>query len=517
MAKLKLTDTTIKNHVPTRKDELKNDGNGLSMRFRLIPSESTDKKKVYSKSWVYAYKVGSKSFYLTLGNYDAPISEFDANLYGLPVNSRLTLENAREIVKTIRRQKQRGIDPKLNIQQEIERIALKKQKEIDDEVARLAEIAKAEEEERQNKLRLEAENLSVLQLFEAWTKDGVQRKDGNAMLLRTFKADVLPLIGSKPIREVTESDLRQLLSRMVNRGVNRSAVIMRNDLMQMFVWAEKRQPWRKLLIDGNPMNLIEIEKIVDREYDLNYQRERKLSDEEIFELNAIFNRKQFEYESAIDKRYCSRPISETLQCGVWIMLSTMCRVGEMQMAKWENVDLDAATWFIPKSDVKGNLADLKIFLSDFTLNQFRRLQKATGHSKWCFPARNTDEHVCIKSLSKQIGDRQVMFKKSVDGGERKPMSGRTHDNSLVLAGGKNGAWTPHDLRRTGATLMQSLGVHLDIIDRCQNHVLKGSKVRRHYLQHDYAEEKREAWKRLGDKLSLILDPIENVLPFERKA
>ena len=84
-----------------------------------------------------------------------------------------------------------------------------------------------------------------------------------------------------------------------------------------------------------------------------------------------------------------------------------------------------------------------------------------------------------------------MFKK------RKPLSRRRHDNTLVLANGINGEWTPHDLRRTGATMMQALGVSLDVIDRCQNHVMAGSRVRRHYLHHDYASEKAEAWGRLG--------------------
>ena len=93
-----------------------------------------------------------------------------------------------------------------------------------------------------------------------------------------------------------------------------------------------------------------------------------------------------------------------------------------------------------------------------------------------------------------------MFKK------RKPLSRRRHDNSLVLANGTNGAWTPHDLRRTGATMMQALGVNLDVIDRCQNHVLAGSRVRRHYLHHDYAREKAEAWARLGTQLESIIFP-----------
>jgi integrase len=35
---------------------------------------------------------------------------------------------------------------------------------------------------------------------------------------------------------------------------------------------------------------------------------------------------------------------------------------------------------------------------------------------------------------------------------------------------KGGAWTPHDLRRTGATMMGRLGVRLDVIEKCLNHV-----------------------------------------------
>jgi hypothetical protein len=55
--------------------------------------------------------------------------------------------------------------------------------------------------------------------------------------------------------------------------------------------------------------------------------------------------------------------------------------------------------------------------------------------------------------------------------------------------------------------MQALGVPLDTIDRCQNHVLSGSKVRRHYLHHDYAEEKRNAWRALGTRIEELLLPI----------
>jgi integrase len=355
-----------------------------------------------------------------------------------------------------------------------------------------------------SKVLAERDNLTFGDMFDAWLTDGVRRKDGNAELRRSFSADVLPKLAACRISDLTEHELRALLRAVVSRGANRTAVIIRNNLTQLFSWAEKRQPWRKLLIDGNPMDLIEIEKIVSPDFDLDKQRDRILSPDEIRELDRIFRRMQDHYDNAPDKRFGTQPIAVTTQCAIWIMLSTMCRVGEMSMARWEHIDFDSARWFIPKANVKDNVASLDIFLSLFALHQFRRLHEITGHTDWCFPGRNNDGHVDVKSISKQVGDRQTQFKKSRDGGPRLPMQNRRHDNTLMLGGGAHGAWTPHDLRRTAATMMQALGVPLDVIDRCQNHVLSGSTVRRHYLHHDYAQEKREAWRQLGERITAIL-------------
>ena len=51
--------------------------------------------------------------------------------------------------------------------------------------------------------------------------------------------------------------------------------------------------------------------------------------------------------------------------------------------------------------------------------------------------------------------------------------------------------------------MLTLKVHRDVINLCQNHVI-GSKVDRVYLLDEYADEKREAWYKLGDRLEAIL-------------
>lgn len=54
-------------------------------------------------------------------------------------------------------------------------------------------------------------------------------------------------------------------------------------------------------------------------------------------------------------------------------------------------------------------------------------------------------------------------------------------------------------------MMRALGILLKLIDRRQSHVLMSSRVRRHYMLHDYADEKRAAWAALVQKLAIILN------------
>jgi len=394
-----------------------------------------------------------------------------------------SLEGVRAARDQARGLLKRGLDP--NETRTAERIEERQrvQETIDAEARRLVEDA------------------SIKSMYDAWLADGVSRKDGNAEIRRSFEKDVLPTLGGQAVRTVTEHDLRSVLRAVVARGVNRMAVNLSRDLKQMFDWAEKRQPWRRLLQEGNPTNLIEIERIVAADYDMSNIRTRVLSQAEIRELRAIFERTQAAYDTAPDKRKATRPVQAETQLALWICLSTCCRIGELLMTEWRHVDRNAATWFIPKDNVKGakgKQQDQLVFLSDFALEQFQALHTLSGDTAWCFPARDAENHVCVKSVSKQIGDRQLRFK------NRKDLSNRRNDDSLVLASGANGEWTPHDLRRTAATMMQALGVSPDVIDRCQNHVLAGSRVRRHYLKHEYNDEKREAWRLLGAEIERIL-------------
>ena len=144
-------------------------------------------------------------------------------------------------------------------------------------------------------------------------------------------------------------------------------------------------------------------------------RDRTLSPEEIRELRDIFASMECTYAAANDRRSAERPVLRETQLALWTCLGTACRIGELLMARWDQVDLDKATWFVPRENTKTKV-DWLVYLSDFSLRQFLALKALTGDTEWCYPARLKEGHVSLKGVGKQVGDRQTRFK------SRKPLA-----------------------------------------------------------------------------------------------
>jgi len=381
---------------------------------------------------------------------------------------------------------------------------LKDQVEIAEAQRRIAEEAAQRQIERER-------NLPLRDLFDAWLSNGTARKDGGAELRRAFSKDILPALGDKPVRAITSDDLRAALSAVgQDRGRGRLAVLLLRDLKQMFRWATDEQPWRRLLAEGDPTKRILVDKIVSSDYDVTNIRRRILSADEIRELRATFRQMQADYEAAKNRRTASRPVSQETQIALWLCLSTCCRIGELLSARWDHVDLARCEWVIPRENYKRQRDDKRpdflVGLSGFAVRQFEALRKITGKSEWCFPSSNGTTHVCVKSVSKQVGDRQTSFKNRT-----RPLKGRRNDDSLILGAGNGGEWTAHDLRRTGSTLMQSLKVRETIRNLCLNHTV-GTRIDQAYGVHEFADEKREAWAQLGARLEAILADNVVIMP-----
>lgn len=123
--------------------------------------------------------------------------------------------------------------------------------------------------------------------------------------------------------------------------------------------------------------------------------------------------------------------------------------------------------------------------------QLKCLREANPESEWFFPAKHNAGSVNEEAITKQLRDRQ----------REKQLKGQSPAvKSLCLPGGD---WCAYDLRRTAAMRLQKLGVNPPVIDAILNRA-EPNRLNRIYLQHDYREEKRDAWLRLGAYLQSLL-------------
>lgn len=429
----KLTDRQCKAaKADNGKDVFLGDGGGLYLRTRTGDTSL--------KVWLYRFKslTSSGSRWLELGTYPG-----------------MSLSDARLMATIMAAKRRSGIDPI-----EEKRDAEEKEKQAKEAKRQAIETSKA--------------RMTVIQLFERWEQLGLKgRKDKGAEARRSFQKDVFPQIGNVVAEDVKRSMIAACLDKVVERG---SPVIARNllgELRQMFGFAIKRG-----FVENDPTSHLK-----RGDFGKKTERDRVLSDDEIKRLAELLP---------------EAGMQDACVAAIWIMLSTCCRVGEISRARWVDVDLDTGTWRIPPDNSK-NGKEHVVFLSDFSKRYFEKLKAlATNEEKelkpWALPATRREGHVCLKSLTKQVGDRQRTGKV--------PMKNRTQlTTALILPRGK---WTPHDLRRSGATIMGRLGIRPDVIEKCLNHIEQNTLVRIYQRQLLEAEQ-ADAWRLLGERLQTLIN------------
>ena len=397
-----------------------------------------------SKTWLYRYK-----------DSDKRTQWFEIGIY-----PNCSLNEARLNAAQLKLKRISGIDPVEEKRQNIE------QKKIKEAIEKANFQAK----------------MSVLDLFNNWEKrELASRKDKGAEVRRSFEKDVLPTLGPVPAKDITRAMIVRILDKVVERGARIIARNLLGDLRQMFGFAIARE-----IVESDPTYRLKRD-----DFGRKVERERILSEAEI---------------KSLPKKLKEAKLTQSGVASIWIMLSTCCRVGEISRAEWKDIDLDNAVWRIPPENAK-NAKPHTIHLSPFAIQQFKELKILSKNSPWVLPATLTDKHICQKSLSKQIGDRQR--------GDQAPMKCRSlHTNALIMPGGK---WTSHDLRRTGATTMGVLGVRPDVIEKCLNHV-EQNKLVRIYQRQKLEAEQAEAWRLLGNHLEqLLAGNVENIIPLWKAA
>lgn len=315
------------------------------------------------------------------------------------------------------------------------------------------------------------------QRFNEWADSALQKRaDKGQEIRRAFQKDVLPVVGDMAMDDVRRSHIMSSLDAIVARGARRLANRTLTDLKQFMKWCQTRE-----YVSVDPLLMV-LKKDVGG---TDGERERTLSDHEI---------------SALPKALDSANLPKATKHALMLILATNARVGEVIKARKRDINLELKIWRIPFENAKNGDPHV-VFLSDFAVEHMRALINLSGSKEWLLPAsRRGDQletHVGLKSITKQVSDRQLVFY------ERDPHAKRTaNTNTLVLGDEK---WTPHDLRRTAATLMQSLGVLPAVIDKCMNH-REQNRMKRIYQRYPYAAEKRDAWQLLGARLEQLVRP-----------
>jgi integrase len=468
------SDFGLKNITANWEGDYVADGKGLTGEIKVVKN----KIFIYFK---YGYKISdkttgkrvSKNFHC--GTYPSEsISEIRTNR-----------DNALKLVK-------KGIDP------QIHKIACK------------IEAQQEREKVIQNQEIADAENKTVEDLYNDWIQNGIARADNNANIKQTFSKHVIPVIGKITLRELTEDQLRNMFKKTIESGTKRTGAELISSVKQMFNWGDLGNPWRALMSNGNPSARIKA-KNFPLLHKTVYKKERKrlLNPFEIWRLKNIFSTADIEYSKieSENKYKFIFPLKKEYQLAAWLCLSTLCRIGEVSKAKWEHIDIkkkngeakafNKVTWFFPLENTKGKVQDHTVFLSDFSLSILKELHKLTGHTEWLFPSSKI-KGKCITSkvITHRIRERQIQFSKPTT-----KKSVRLTDNALVLGTEK---WFPHDLRRSGATMMQSLKTDREIINLCQNHII-GTQTDKSYLLHKQIEEQIKAWELLGERIDEIIN------------
>lgn len=303
----------------------------------------------------------------------------------------------------------------------------------------------------------EAPTVRVLaeEYLRLWAKP---RKRSWAVDKRILEKDVLPEWEQRKAKDIKKRDVIRLLDRVAERGgimANRTLAVIR----KMFNFAVTRD-----LVSGSPCFGVQAPAVENR-------RDRVLSIEEI----KLF------WESIDHSR-----ITPGIRLALKLMLVTAQRKGEVISAKWGDIDLngDLGWWTIPAERSKNGLPH-RVPLSPLALELLQAAKTISGDSPWLFPSPRGDKHITPEA---------------VDHALRRP--------GLDALGFK---FVPHDLRRTAASHMTSMGISRLVVSKILNHVERG--ITAVYDRHSYDLEKRQALEAWAHKLKAIIANMEtNVIP-----
>ncbi|MEZ5660446.1 MAG: integrase arm-type DNA-binding domain-containing protein [Burkholderiaceae bacterium] len=411
-------------------------------------------------SWRLDYRFDGKRKTLALGIYrHAPTSKD-----GSPT---ITLSQARVAKVDAQQQLGQNIDPS----------AARVAKRDESAAAKIrAKRARADEREaraRQREKRTAERNalaMTVETVAEAWHK---AHRSGwtvqhSHQVWQSLADHVLPVIGRKPIVEVTSTDVLDLLGAMLDAGLIETASRVKQRLVGV---------WQFAVLRGDaPADVV-------TPTGLEFKRRRKgalrVKPKQSFPCVSV------DEFPALLRAMSASPSGPIVFAAMWLLCLTGVRTGELRMAKWFEFDLDGdePKWVIPVARMKIKVvgeraaADHVVPLSGQAVAILRDLKRITsdGSHGWVLPQ------------------------------DRKPDKPISENAILVALASMNykGRMTGHGFRSLFATITRELGYRDEVVERQLAHTV-GNAVARAYDRAALLPERRAMMQAYADHLDRLL-------------
>lgn len=252
---------------------------------------------------------------------------------------------------------------------------------------------------------------------------------------RALEKDVLPTIGTKPIKAVTADDILAICDRIKGRGSPKMALHTRNVVKRLYEYLIARQ-----LATTNPAQIIPARSIATSD-----SRTRVLSPDEIGSMLRSI------YASSI-----RRPLKLALH----LLVLTMVRKSELVESTWSEFDLDAALWKIPAARMRQD-RDHDVYLPHQAVAMLRELRGSMTSRNFVFP--------------------------TVRGNDR-PIAKSTLNQAVKALGLDVEHFVLHDFRRTASTHLREMGQPSDAIEKTLARAIKDTE--RVNGEEDAAERRR---------------------------
>ena len=265
---------------------------------------------------------------------------------------------------------------------------------------------------------------------------------------RILNKDVVPRWGKRKAQDITRRDIILLLDEIVDRGALIQANRTLATIRKMYSFAMGRG-----ILESSPCVAIPAPSKENR-------RDRVLNETEI---KTFWNK----LSTAKMEKYTALALK--------LQLITAQRKGEVAGAEWKDFDLKNGWWTIPANKAKNGFPH-RVPLSSLATEILKELKNATSQSQWLFPSPRNGQHIAETSVDHAVRENAEHFE--VD------------------------HFTPHDLRRTAASMMTASGIQRLTVAKVLNHVESG--VTAVYDRHSYDKEKQKGLRSWGRQLEAIL-------------